>query len=412
MTYSPHYAKFFSMKLFIFLTALLLTLTSCSSQREAKFNFDLSEETWMSQVQTAPIGWTRNADAWFLSGDAHIVEMPPYATPINATRINAGFFNNIVSTGDFRVQIYSSPAANSIYIYGPAAGVRDTLITTKGHTLYLTQRPKASPTIRNVIIRIGVNQLNRLVQQGRGVVEGMRLDSSCLSVTSTAGSIYLDGHLNVTSIRNYGFGQISIFGANTPRLDIATMNRGAVNVIGNIGVRTIVHHGCNNINIIGANSDGLRILADGTGTIGINGTVNLCEVNAKGSMRIFVLKTLGARLHVRVDENVCIGLAGAVHNFYVDAYHRAFVAASRLCSDNAYVNAHDSAHVNVSASQEMFATADGSSSVYFYGPPSVLSRFTSDSGFVMQMCSGKSFCAAAVALPPPVLPPLMLKGAG
>lgn len=378
----------------IFLFSLFLT--ACSSNRDLLFTHNLANETWMREVETDPLVWTRGTDPWFLSGDAHATETPDcYKGPVSTMQVNASDFSGIKTNGDFKVQIFGTQAANTVYIYGPAEAVSAISAVVKGDTLYLNQHKKASAYLmRQVIIRIGVHRLTNLVQYGRGMIEGIRLGADSLSITSIgSGNIYLAGRMNLKQVQNFGPASINIFGANTPELDVRTSGSGATNISGNIGVRSIVHHGSSCINIIGANSNHLGIIADGRGKIGVSGAVSLCLLKAKDTVRVYVCGIHTPALHVYTDDYARVGLAGVARNFYVDASEDTFVAARNLCTDEAYIHANDRAHVNVSAARKIFAAASGSGSVYFFGPADILTRFVSGSGLVMHMCAEEGSCA-------------------
>lgn len=364
----------------------------------------------MQEVETDPASWTRGADAWFMTGDAYAREMPAvFTTPITTMKVNAPVFSNIKSRGDFQVQIFGTDGPNTVYVYGPNDVVGATLVSVKGDTLYLNKRTPC-PNINKVIVRIGIHRLNSIVQLGRGRIEGIRLRGDCVTVTSWgSGNVYLAGSMNLKLLQNFGSGCISIFGANSPELDIKTSGSGTTNVSGNLGVKTINHIGTGCINVIGANSDGLRIYAHGSGKIGVNGIVNLCDVTARGTTRIYVCKVSSGDLHAYAYDNARIGLAGIARNLYVDAYSNSCVGLGKLCADNAYVRAYDTSHVNVAAWKAIFASSSGSSSIYYFGPSNdILTQFVSDNGMIIPVgrCSG--FC-------PPPQPPRrdkMMVGAG
>lgn len=399
----------------VFLSTIILT--SCTSQSsETKFNRDLTRETWMQGIETDPMPWTSGADNWFLSGDAHAVEGPcPTAPSMSSMKFNASPFTSINVQGDFKVQIFGTTGPDSVYVYGPGPGVSDTLVHVRGDTLYIIQRPKTTFRMYTVLIRIGVHHLNHVVQRGRGIIEGIRLGSNCLTVTSTgSGNVYLAGHMNVTNINNLGSGSINIFGANTPQLDIVNAGCGSTNVMGNVGIHSIRHSGSGNINIIGANSDNLSIITEGRGKISISGIVNLCSVKAGGYTCVFVERVHSRNITVNASEQARVGLAGFANNVYFDASRFGTIHARNLCTDTAYVHTVEQAHVNVAAGKKIFATAGNTSSIYFYGSRDILTRFVTENGFVMQMCSATNSCpiVRTVAAAYPAEPILRMKGAG
>lgn len=402
------------MKRYLSLILILFSwifLFSCSSQSQIKFNRDLSFESWMPQIETDPARWSRGASLWFLTGDANAVERNPSARDLSTMKINAPHFTRIKTSGDFKVEIFGTSSQNSVYVYGPTEAVSDTMITVKGDTLYLNQRPKISRRMHQVIIRIGVNQLDELVQRGRGRVEGVRLTNGCLTVVSAGpGHIYLAGHINLSRILNFSSGCVSVFGVNSPIVDIKNYGMGSTNVSGNVGIRSIVHYGAGNINIVGANSNSLSIAADGGGKIGISGTVSLCSLKVTGQVRVYVCGVMSQVLNITAEENACIGLSGSVNRLTINAYNRAFVGARNLCADESFVTTRDQAHVNVAGTRKIFATSANNSSIYFFGSRDILTKFASDNGFVMQMCTKADCCS--IKQPEPQPEPLRMRGAG
>lgn len=382
------------MKHYLLIVSLILSflvMVSCSMSTTTRYpmlNTDLTKEAWMREVEVSPNTWMRGADRWFLTGDPNTTEKilrdNPYSTTVSTMNVHVSDFNKIRVNGDFQVQIFGTYGNNSVYVYGPNDGVRQTIIQVQGDTLCVDQAKKVTSSVRKVIVRIGVNHLNEIVQLGRGRIEGIQLRSHYLNVVSQgSGNIYLAGNMNLRSLVNMGAGCISIFGANTPVLDIKTSGTGITNVSGNVGVHSIMHHGKTDINIIGANSDNLKIYADGRGKVGINGIVNLRELKAKGSTRVYVCNLRSTELYAYVYDKAVVGLAGTAQNLYLDAFKAACVQARNLCAVNAFVRAHHSAHINIAASDKIFAAATENSSVYFFGTPNVMSQHVNGNATVI-----------------------------
>jgi hypothetical protein len=311
------------------------------------------------------------------------------------------------------------------------------VVDQKGDTLCIGQNKKVSRSVQNVIVRIGVNQLNNLVQLGRGRIEGIQLRSPQLFVLSQgSGHIYLAGNMNVRQIVNVGAGCITLLGANTPVLDIKTNGTGITNVCGNVGIHTILHRGRTNINIIGANSNDLRIYANGKGKIGIKGIVNLKEVKVRDTTRVYVYNLASPCLYAYIYGKAKLGLAGNADQVYIDAFKGACVGARSLCARTAYIRAHDDAHINIAVSSKIFAAATENGSIYIFGSPNVMSQFVSGNGAVIPIWASPSCCRTirltqtmppspvpaapairavrppAVAFPCPNIGPERLKGEG
>lgn len=377
------------MKRYLSLGLILLTsisLTGCStSNRHPTLKDNLTQETWMREVDTNPNKWTRGADKWFLTGDPASTRIPAYnQMPVGTLKVAVPAFTKIKINGDFQVQIFGTYGSNSVYVYGPNDAVTATVINAHGDTLFLNQQKKVPHSMRQVIVRIGVNRLSSIVQLGRGRVEGIQLRSSCLDVVSTgSGHMYLAGNMNLKTLVNLGSSCVSVFGANTPELDIKTGGTGVTNVSGNVGVRSIMHHGRNDINIIGANSNNLKIYADGRGKIGINGIVNLREVKARDFTRVYAYKLRSTDLYVYTFDQARVGLAGWGNNVYLDAFKNSCIGARDLCANNAYVRAHQNSHINIAAGNKIFAAATEHGSIYFFGSPNIMSQFVSGNGTII-----------------------------
>ncbi len=373
-----------------------LVLTGCSSFRTPTFSYGLSKEYWMREVDSNPMKWTRGADKWFLTGDPNAVEMAdrnaPYSAAISTLSVRVPDFTNVKVNGDFQVQIFGTDGHNSVYIYGPNNAVREVAVEVRGDTLCVNQAKKVTRSMGKVIIRIGVNQLNSLTQLGCGMVEGIRLRSNCLFVNSRgSGNVYLSGNLNLRRVINMGTGSISVFGANTPLLGIKTTDRGSVNVSGNVGIKTILHHGQGDINIIGANSAGLQIYADGSGKIGINGLVNLRKIRAHNMTRVFANQVNSNNLYVYAYHKTHIGLAGSAQRLFVDTFKSSCFSGKYLCTREAFVRSHNNSHINVSATDKIFAAATQNSSIFFFGSSKRISQFISGNGTVIPI-QGENIC--------------------
>lgn len=373
----------------VILLAAMLLLSGCARVMYPSLDSDRTNETWRQQVDTDPNEWTRGADHWFLTGDPNSLEVQnrhaPYSAAMSTMRVRVSDFSNIRVKGSFQVQIFgTNDDSNSVFVYGPNVGVRQISVQVRGNTLCLDEAPKASPGVREVIIRIGMNNLSGLIHQGSGTVEGIGLRSKGLMITETgSGNIYLAGDMNLMRVISSGKGTVSIFGANTPSLDIITSGMGSVNVSGNVGVRLIMHRGWGDVNIIGANSDGLKINAGGRGKVGVNGRFNLREVQARDYTCVYLYTSSSNTIYAYAYDSARIGIAGYTRELYAYTNRYSRFLGRYLYAENAYVRASDSSHINVTATNGIFAAATNSGSVYFFGEPKLLSQFVSGYGTVI-----------------------------
>lgn len=383
-------------------------LVGCASTRSPTLNTDLTQERWMQSVDSNPMMWVRGADRWFLTGDPNSAELAnrnaPYSAAISTMMIHVPNFHFIQSNGDFQVQIFGTYGANSVFIYGPNEAVRETTVEMRGNTLCIGQTKRSSYNMRKVIIRIGVNQLNGLTQLGRGCIEGIQIHSNGLFINTIGnGNIYLRGNVNLQRVTNAGRGSVNVFGANTSALDIKTTGTGSVNISGNVGVRQIHHYNRNDINIIGAYSNGLKIYTEGTGKIGIRGSrINLCNVVTRGNTCVYVIGVGAGSLYAYAYDASRIGVSGATDNLYVDTYKSARFEGRYLCARSAFVRAHDWSHINVTATDKIFAAATQNASVYFFGSPTIMSQFVNGNGVVIPIWyENMRVCPVATVYPFP-----------
>lgn len=378
----------------IFISLVVCLLVSCTlGSPRPDLTQDVTREAWRMGVDTNARNWTRGADSWFLRGQPNDIEIrnrrAGLSVAMSTMMVNLPEFTRINVNGDFKVQLFGTNFGNnSAYVYGPAAGVRNTIVEMRGSALNISQSPNAKGITKRVIVRIGVRNLSELIQSGSGTIEGVQIQSSSLNITQTQsgrGDVYLAGNMNVRRIMQVGCGKITVLGAITPKLDIVTYGQGAVNVAGNVGISSILHHGNADINIIGANSNSLRIVADGNGKIGIHGPVCLKSVSAAGYARVFVDQVNSVAVSVCVNQHAAVGLAGQTGKLTVDAYDNGSFYGRYLCARESYVHAWGSAHVNVAATNRAFASSIDNSSIYFFGPPSILSPFVRGNGSVIPM---------------------------
>lgn len=377
-------------------------LVSCATSPRAPYIKNAyAEENWMNGVASSPNSWSKGADRWFLTGDPNVTEesnrTAPGAAAISTMMVRVPDFSQIRINGDFQVQLYGTYEHGNVYVFGPNQGVRDIAIDVRGNTLNLIQTKKSLAT-RKVIIRIGVNHLNSIMQLGGcGTIEGIRLHSNALSVVSArnaSGNIYLAGNPNLHKVTNAGVGNINIFGATSNGLDVSTFGGGNVNISGKLNVRCVNHHGRNDINLIGVNSRmPTRIYADGMGKVSLNGQANIREIRASGQTCVYAFPVNSQYMYVYVSQNARVGLAGATTDLFVNTTDRASFLGKYLCAQNAYVRAARLSHINVTASNRIFASATQSSSVYFFGAPDNMSQFVSGSGVVIPIwSSGPRYC--------------------
>lgn len=387
--------------------SISLLFMGCASNHNQAIQENSTHESWMHEIETNPNRWTRGASNWFLTGDPTLVSQENKHVPImdamSTTQVAVSNFSDIKIDGAFQVQIFGTDSRNSLFINGPNDAVRQVAVELHHNVLYIHQVEKISPSrMARVIVRIGVKNLRTLTQFGCGPIEAIQIYSKDLRIRtapSATGNIYLSGNVNLTRVSQRGHGSINVFGANTPELDIESNGWGEINICGNVGVRCILHHGCGDVNIIGVNTDALTINTDGKGKIGLKGVANLKKVIARGQTCVYLSASQSKNIYACLYDEARIGVAGITTDLTVNAYHESNFYGRYLCAQNAYVKAKNQAHINVSANSKIFASVTQNSSIYYFGPPNILSKFVSPNGVIVPIWNGVGNSACLIATP-------------
>lgn len=372
---------------------------------------DYTQETWQRQVITSPSKWTRGADSWFLTGDPNQAELNArhagYGSAISTMAVRVPDFTNLKVNGDFQVQIFGSDGHNSVYVYGPNAGVHQLSVEMRGNTLWVNQVGKVPVgQMKQVIVRIGVRHLDNLSTTGCAQVEGVRLRSSHLNITAAgSGNIYLAGNLNLRCVIQAGTGNVTVFGANTSSLEVRTTGcGGSVNICGYVGLKSILHtEGSTDINIIGVvPCQPLSINANGSGRISISGLVNLKDIRVAGDVCVYIARTQSNCIYVSLNNNAKVGIAGCAQKLIAETFGKSVFAGRYLCPQTAFVKAHGQSHINVGGGSRVYASSTDASSVYFFGPGAALSKFAKDNGTVVVLSNNGNSCFCGGAQLQPV----------
>jgi len=371
---------------------LLLFLSGCVSHThefmQSQVRENLLQENWQQQIDKDPMKWKKHADNWLWFGGANEVEQmnrrAPYSDAISTMMVKVPDFTQIKVNGDFQVQLDGRFQHNSVYLLGPNEEIRRVVVEVKDHTLDIHRVVEKNEDPRHVIVRIAIHNLQNLVQNGEGKIEGRFIRANPLTLTSTgSGPIVLVGKINVKQVDQMGSGDITLLGAYTPYLKIDSTGSGAVNISGRVGVESITHKGTGDINIIGADTNSLSIWATGAGKIGIQGIANVKKIDASGDAHVYLYFVKSKDLYVYLQDRANVGLAGETKALYVDAKNSSVFAGSYLRSKYTYVRARQWAHINAAADERAFAAADDNSSVYLIGLPDVISPYVNDNAVII-----------------------------
>jgi hypothetical protein len=396
-----------------------LNLIGCTSSHPEYYQsqqMDQGEEAWMQQVNLNPNQWTVNADPWYFSNDIDVITRKPVFDPVAqemaTTPINIPFFNNVNVEGNYRVQIVGKQIRNGISIIGTPYEKSQVTAEIRNETLYIhpNQNCKKSSdkkclALSNVIIRVGVGNLRNLTSHGNNIIIGKDIYSDKLIINATDHSnILMRGEMRLNEVNTSGSATVTVLGANTPCLNIVVNGGGTVNVAGRVGVQSISNSGSGNVNIIGAYSCTLAISAKGASITKVAGITNLRSVVASDSSRVYVYWVNSKNISVKTCDGACVGIAGRVYNLNVETSGSSGFLGKCLQAASVYVKTFGSSHVNIVASKKIFAEASGNSSIYYFGSPSIISRFISGNATIIPVWTNEIATPPVSDVEPSMLP--------
>lgn len=387
------------------LSLISLILISCANGRYPYPKKELGVENWRSQVDVNPGVWAMHADEWFLAGGPTRADIENQEAgsdaAISTTRVRVANFRGIKASGNFQIQISGDPDQNTVCIEGPNQAVRAIAVNVNNNILCLEQLKGAPNNMDQVIVHISMRQLEYLEHNGLGSVEGVRLESRHLNILAAGcGNIFLAGHMNVKSIVANGPGTVNIFTIRSDGTSIETSNEGSVNFSARdkVWLCNVKHKGSGNINVIGAVSGGLVVNAEGKGKIGLLGNMNVNEVRASGKTCVFITRSDSASTHIYVYDSARVGIDGRVYSFNGYTTKSSRLLARNLIARDSYVKATGESHMNVNATNTIFASATDYATIYFYGDPNILTSFVGGDGSVVNMGRRSSENEAIVPL--------------
>jgi hypothetical protein len=389
----------FRYRLFAFIFSCTTMLVACtpnySYNTQSQINRNLAKETWLQEVNTNPAVWTKGANPWFLTGNASPVEQyamtAPFDKAISVVKVRVPDFTKIQVDGPFEVQILGQQEHNSLSIIGPNELVRRIIVDVHNQTVDIHRADKSVVNMSNVTVRIGVKNLQSLVNLGKANIAGRSINSSKLIINSIGdGNIILAGPMNLTELKQTGLGSVTVIGAYTPDLKITVKGNGNVNVSGQVGVSNINHIGDGTVSVIGMDTDSLNINAAGKGTTSLTGYANLKNVSASGQSKVYVYWLASNGLYIYAQDQARIALAGQANNANIDILGDSRFEGRYLHIDNVYARTRDWSHANMVPVKKLFATSLGHSSIYFFGAPDVVSPFSSPGSYVIPIWNDDS----------------------
>lgn len=366
-------------------------LTSCANTRDifsTQVRPDLTRETWLQQINTDPSRWPLHVDRWFYNGSPSALEVygqssSSYDMAMTMMEVRVPDFTTIQVDGPFKVQIVGGVQRNRVFVYGTNVAARGTATEIRGNTLYIhASRGYDARTLNQVIVRIGIRNLRNLYFNGTAYVEGKNICSDSLSVVNAGcGHITLTGQMNLNFVSQSGSGTTTIIGAYTPALNVKAYH-GILNISGRVGIRSLDNQGAL-VNIIGADTDLLAIYGSNKSMTTMTGYINLKKLIATGNSRIYMYWVNSSGAYISIYDWSKVGLAGNSHNLNIELSNSSRFEGQYLHGDNIYVRTRGWSHANVFANKKLFAAAMDDSSIYFFGSPNVISRYSSKNGAVI-----------------------------
>lgn len=379
-------------KLCWFGLALILTMlvASCSGSHayQTQANQDLLAENWMQRLNTNPNIWVKGADRWFFTGTpGHIVDYAkraPYSKAISSMMVRVPNFTDLRVSGSYTIQIVGGMEANYVEILGPNAGVRQIAVQVSNDTLYINPIANCKANLDDVIVRIGVRTLHKIVDLGSGNLYARGLCSKNLTIFSGCnGTMLLSGTIRLRQITQNGSGSVTVLGVISPDVIVKDNGSGNINLNGRIGVRSITNMGSGYVNIIGADTDMLTIDAGGSSKTNVVGYANLKKVTASGKSRVYLYWVKSNGLTIQQSDQANVGVAGCVTNLSVNLTGGSCFKGINLLANSIYIRTSGASHANISANQKVFASSVDNSSIYYAGSPSNISRFISGNATII-----------------------------
>lgn len=374
----------------ILLSAIILI--GCAAGRYPYPKKDLAQETWQSQIDADPTVWAAQASDWFREGTVSKLqeenEQAPITDSMSRTTVKVTNFVNIKLNGDFKVQLMNAGETNGVYLVGPNEAIRAVKVSVNDKTLCIEQVKDAPPEVKRLIVYIDVRYLRKLIHEGSGDVEGIRLEGKQVEIEQAgSGNMYLAGRIKITCITNTGSGCVTVYGSDLHVAEIKTSGTGNVNLFGTkqVLLTNINHRGSGDINVINATSKCLTINTDDSGKIGIRGRVKIKEVKAGGKTCTFITSVSGDTTNVELNNDAVVGMDGKVGEMHVFATRTTDFLGRCLLARDLYVTATGTSHVNGLAVNRAFLSAKDYASIYFFGNPSVVQEFESHSGTVITL---------------------------
>lgn len=149
-------------------------------------------------------------------------------------------------------------------------------------------------------------------------------------------------------------------------------------------LNTLSAYGKSSVTANNIKSDGLSLLSDTMGNITLNGSLAVNQITNYAPNRITIRWVSSKSLTIHSTSGR-ITLAGSVAELHVRLRNHAILNAKYLRAQRVLIQAKGFSIANVLPILSLRAFVSGHANVYFYKTPEHISRYTTDSGNVLQL---------------------------
>lgn len=193
-------------------------------------------------------------------------------------------------------------------------------------------------------------------------------------------------HSNALNEITYnGTGTLTASMLNTPALKVMVNSGQRINLSGkHIGLYNLTVIGPTPVTIKGIKSAQLDVHAQRASDISLDGEAGLRVLDFYGPGKFYLTWVNSPQVTVRSHQGH-IFLAGITHSLDAEISRDAQLDTRYLRAKNAFVNTADNARLDVNARHSLNAFASGSSNIYFYQTPRLLTKYMRQKGSVLQI---------------------------
>lgn len=261
-------------------------------------------------------------------------------------------FSKLVLTGPLHV-ILKQQGKPMMEVTGPQKAVGNIVAEVKEDTLYLR-------SMRNVPVKEQPNV-----------------------------TVYINSAQPLTALTFNSSGTLTATHLNTPELNILVNSGQRIDLSGpRIGLRKLTVLGPTPIHIRGIHSDLLDVDAQRAADITLDGVAGLRNLDYYGPGKFHLQWVKGHRVNIHSHQGH-IFLAGIADALDAVLSREGNLNARYLRVNNAFVNTADNAKAEIFVKNKFNAFASGSSNIYYYHTPRLLTKYMRQKGSVLQIVAAK-----------------------